>query len=372
MSMGRGMERRRDAGDRGTGSEDGAPQPLVVDRQLRVWRARQEMGEQMVAAAAAAVDYVVNELNDPQAEPEWEGVQLTPERERGLDLVFELKLELEQEREREEEWEREWEREREKEREWEWEWERESRGTSVRVFWQRWVPEWEQERRRERELEWEREYRPEWELKLNAPEEREGASGAGVNAGRTRSAAQFEEGAGTGAVQTGSVEGAEAQVPGTEAAAEAPERGGGDAAGESGEGGTIRPGDGEDWEVIPTRAARHSGSGQGREALLDVILRNHTTFHAQSPYLDALLVFASLFSVILAVLLIDKHQGLQEDLLLEILHRLAASLLGLNSPRRAHQTTRPAMDASSAKNSLGKGYIFGPQTPASQIHASQA
>ncbi|KAF5311190.1 hypothetical protein D9611_012992 [Ephemerocybe angulata] len=54
----------------------------------------------------------------------------------------------------------------------------------------------------------------------------------------------------------------------------------------------------------------------------DTILQNQRVFARESPYLDALLVFAGLFSAILAAFLIEVNKGLQEDLLDKILQEL--------------------------------------------------
>ncbi|KAF6749366.1 hypothetical protein DFP72DRAFT_852518 [Ephemerocybe angulata] len=57
-------------------------------------------------------------------------------------------------------------------------------------------------------------------------------------------------------------------------------------------------------------------------AMVDAEQLNQRVFARESPYLDALLVFAGLFSAILAAFLIEVNKGLQEDLLDKILQEL--------------------------------------------------
>ncbi|TEB27433.1 hypothetical protein FA13DRAFT_1736559 [Coprinellus micaceus] len=61
------------------------------------------------------------------------------------------------------------------------------------------------------------------------------------------------------------------------------------------------------------------------QRLKDVLLKNQRLFSRESPYLDALLVYAGLFSAVLAAFLIETRKDLQEDVLDEILQELRQS-----------------------------------------------
>lgn len=55
----------------------------------------------------------------------------------------------------------------------------------------------------------------------------------------------------------------------------------------------------------------------------EILIRNGDTFASKSAFLDSLLVFAGLFSAVLAAFLIEVHKGLQEDLLTQILRQIS-------------------------------------------------
>ncbi|TEB27341.1 hypothetical protein FA13DRAFT_949615 [Coprinellus micaceus] len=70
-------------------------------------------------------------------------------------------------------------------------------------------------------------------------------------------------------------------------------------------------------------AANHDKEiSEMEQRLKDVLLKNQRMFARESPYLDALLVYAGLFSAVLAAFLIEARKGLEEDTLDKILKEL--------------------------------------------------
>ncbi|KAF6749387.1 hypothetical protein DFP72DRAFT_913341 [Ephemerocybe angulata] len=69
-------------------------------------------------------------------------------------------------------------------------------------------------------------------------------------------------------------------------------------------------------------------------AMKRTVRANGEAFAKAALYLDALLIFSGIFSVVLAVFLVESHKGLQEDLLLRILQQLRES----GSPLEFRQT----------------------------------
>ncbi|KAH6909313.1 hypothetical protein BKA70DRAFT_1426445 [Coprinopsis sp. MPI-PUGE-AT-0042] len=83
-----------------------------------------------------------------------------------------------------------------------------------------------------------------------------------------------------------------------------------------------------DWEKDQTaldgfevhhRPSTDSSFGEIRE----ILIHNGDVFASKSAFLDSLLVFAGLFSAVLAAFLIEVYKGLQEDLLTQILQQIS-------------------------------------------------
>ncbi|KAH6909312.1 hypothetical protein BKA70DRAFT_1562161 [Coprinopsis sp. MPI-PUGE-AT-0042] len=64
-------------------------------------------------------------------------------------------------------------------------------------------------------------------------------------------------------------------------------------------------------------------TGSSFREIREILIHNGDTFASKSAFLDSLLVFAGLFSAVLAAFLIEVHKGLQEDLLTQILQQIS-------------------------------------------------